>query len=331
VPTVLLKSGKQFDALTGTSLLEAASASGIHLPYSCRTGRCSSCKCKVLEGKTSAIQAELGLSKQELAEGWILGCVRSAETDILLEVEDLGDLQLPSPKTYPCRIQEINQFASDVIQVFLRLPPNVEFNFIPGQYVEVIGPDGIRRSYSLANSSFKDKLLELHIRFVDGGVLSQYWFNQAKPNDLLRLYGPLGTFFLREPAGLDLIFIATGTGIAPIKSLLGAMQNLSEKGLPKSVTVLWGGRKSSDLYFDFESLAFSASYVPVLSRSESDWSGAKGYVQDVLLGLNPCLANSAVYACGSDAMINGAKRRLIEAGLPANRFYSDAFVSSGAT
>jgi len=326
---VTLSSGKSFQADEASSILDAAAQSLISLPYSCKTGRCSTCKCKVINGETRSLHPETGLTEQEKAEGWILSCVRTAETDVLLEVDVRSGVDLPTAKTWPCRISEIKPLAHDVVQVLLRLPPTADFRFIPGQYIDVIGPNGIRRSYSLANANFADKQLELHIRAVKGGAMSDYWFNRAKPNDLLRLNGPLGTFFLREQGGLDLFFLATGTGIAPVKAMLESMINISPAQMSKSVTVLWGGRKPEDLYFDVSQIPVSNIYIPVLSRPVEGWEGARGYVQDVLLNIKPDLTNAAVYACGSDAMIQSARTRFLEAGLLAKHFYSDAFLSSG--
>ncbi len=327
---VLLSSGKTFKATSEISLLDAAAKSGISLPYSCKTGRCSACRCKVLRGETRVLHAEAGLSEQEKSEGWILSCVRSAETDIRLDVEDLDGLKLPVAKTWPCRISKLNHLASDVVQVFLRLPPTADFNFIPGQYVDIIGPNGVRRSYSLANASFANKLLELHIRAVENGVMSEYWFKHAKQNDLLRLNGPLGTFFLRQITGIDLIFLATGTGIAPVKAMLESINDLPADKMPKTVSVLWGGRYLKDLYLSASNMPSMCAYIPVLSRAADDWTGARGYVQDALVNTQLDLSNAAVYACGSDDMIHCAKVSLVKAGLLTKNFYSDAFVTSGA-
>jgi CDP-4-dehydro-6-deoxyglucose reductase, E3 len=327
---VTLSSGINFSAAQSVSILEASALAHVSLPYSCKTGRCSTCKCKVIQGETTALQTESGLTDLEKDEGWILSCVRAASSDVLLEVEDMAGVILPEAKTVPCRISQMDQLAPDVIRVLLRLPPTADFTFISGQYVDVIGPGGIRRSYSLANASFADKTLEMHIRAVDGGVMSGYWFNQAKTNDLLRLNGPLGTFFLRNTANLDLVFLATGTGIAPVKAMLESMIGLSSEQQPKSITVLWGGRTSEDLYFDVQSIPVDIQYVPVLSRAGADWAGAKGYVQQILLSVLPDLSNATVYACGSDAMIHSARVFLKQVGLPSKNFYSDAFVCSAA-
>jgi CDP-4-dehydro-6-deoxyglucose reductase len=328
VPRARLTDGHEFQAYAGKSILESALSAGLVLPYSCRTGRCSTCKAKVKNGSTHPIAAETGLTVAELNEGWILTCAREAQSDVVLETEPLGNITLPTPKTLPCRISHLERLAPDVLKVMLRLPPTADFDFIPGQYIDVIGPNGIRRSYSLANGGSSEKTLELHIRSVANGALSNYWFNQAKLNDLLRLNGPLGTFFLRETAGIDLIFLATGTGIAPIKAILESMTNLSDTQTPKSLTVLWGGRQSRDFYIDVAGIPGKHHYLQVQSRPHKDWAGATGYVQDVLIRSAPDLKNAAVYACGSEAMIHSARSRLVEDGLAPNRFYSDAFVCS---
>lgn len=330
MPVVKLSNGLEFSATASDSFVDAALAAGITLPHSCKTGRCSTCKCKVLQGETTVLQTEIGLTDSEKSEGWILSCVRSAQTDTTLEVEDLGNVVLPPCKTLPCRISSIDRLSTDVVRIMLRLPPTSDFRSIPGQYIDVIGPGGTRRSYSLANASMADKTLELHIRAVDGGVMSDYWFKKAKANDLLRLNGPLGTFFLRDLDQLHLVFLATGTGIAPVKAMLESLTDISPEQAPLSVTVFWGGRTAADLYFDPQTIPAGHRFVPVLSRATSDWTGASGYVQNALLTTQPDLARTVVYACGSDAMICSAKANLSAAGLPDNRFYADAFVSSAA-
>jgi CDP-4-dehydro-6-deoxyglucose reductase len=328
VQKIRLSDGNEFEAALGVSLLEAALANGIALPHSCRTGRCSACKCKVSDGETQALQPETGLSDVEKSEGWILSCVRAALSDVTLEVDCLDGINLPPVKTWPCRISSINHLTSNVIGVSLRLPPSAEFNFIPGQFVDVIGPGGIRRSYSLANADFAGKSLELHIRCVHDGIMSDYWFFKAQVNDLLRIHGPIGTFFLRQIEKVNLVFLATGTGIAPVKAMIEALVGVSPKRAPRSVAVYWGGRTSEDIYFDIGSIPVAQRFQPVLSRPDASWLGATGYVQDAFLNDNPDLNNTVVYACGSDAMIRGAKDALTKAGLPSSCFYADAFVCS---
>jgi CDP-4-dehydro-6-deoxyglucose reductase len=98
--------------------------------------------------------------------------------------------------------------------------------------------------------------------------------------------------------------------------------------MPRSVSVYWGGRIEADLYFDLKSLLGAHKFVPVLSRADLNWSGARGYVQNFFLSERPDIGKTVVYSCGSDVMINDARRVLLAAGLPAGNFHSDAFVCS---
>lgn len=328
MPIVRTTRGKQFDASEGESLLDAALRAHVTLAYSCRTGRCSTCKGQVKHGSTTALHDELGLTPEERAQGWVLTCVRAASSDVELEVEDLGNVQLANPRTLPCRIHALERVSPDVLRVTLRLPPNSRFTFQPGQYIDVIGPGGVRRAYSIANAPAAHEQLELHIRQIEGGVMSRYWFDQAKANDLLRLHGPLGTFLLREVAGLHLVFLATGTGIAPIKALLEQIAQQAEE--PASLSVYWGNRVEADHYWDANAPQAGQRYVPVLSRAGSGWAGARGHVQDVMLQTPHDWAQTRVYACGYDAMIHSAREKLVAAGLAPDHFHSDAFVCSAS-
>lgn len=320
--------GRIFSQELDQSILSAAESNNIFFPYSCRTGRCSSCKCKLISGETSLVTDELGLSKEEKEEGWILSCVRNATTDITIDIEDLGDVEIPKSNTHPCKISKINNLTYDVLQVFLRFPPNINFKFIPGQYVDIIGPNRLKRSYSIANN-FQNNLIELHIKKVSNGAFSDYWFNRAKVDDLLRIYGPRGTFFVRDKLENKIIFLATGTGIAPILSMIGGSK-IDLFDPKKDISIFWGVRTNEDLYMHKLQQLDKFNFVPVLSKPCSNWKGIKGYVQDALLSNEHNLDDAVVYACGSDAMIKSAEKLLIENGLKSNNFYSDAFLPSSS-
>jgi CDP-4-dehydro-6-deoxyglucose reductase len=320
-------SGREFDSADTETLLDAALKGEVVWGYSCRTGRCSSCKAQLVDGDTSTLHPELGLSEDEKSAGWILTCVRTATSDVTLKVEDLGDVVLPTPKTVPCRINRLRKLADDVLAVTLRMPPATVFDFLPGQYIDLIGPDGVRRAYSVANAAREDKTIDLHIREMSGGAMSGHLFGAAAENDLLRLYGPLGTFFLRDATDQDLVFLATGTGIAPVRAILEALAT-DTTHTPRSVRVYWGGRHEADLYWTPEEWPPEWRFIRVLSRGDETWEGARGYVQDVLVADGLDAANTTVYACGSDDMIHSARTALAAQGLDEHRFFSDAFVSS---
>jgi CDP-4-dehydro-6-deoxyglucose reductase, E3 len=330
MPVIITSSGRKFTGAEGETLLDAALRADVALAYSCKSGRCGTCKSQVHSGSTAATHEELALTEAERADGWILSCVRTATSDVCLSADDLGNVKLIPARTLPCRIHSLDRLSDDVNKVVLRLPPSTVFSYHPGQYIEVIGTGGVRRSYSIANAQGQCNLIELHIRAVAGGVMSGYWFDRARPNDLLRMTGPFGTFFLRDVAGQDVVFLATGTGIAPVKAMLEGLANTPRELKPRSIAVYWGGRSPSDFYWDPATIQLGGRFVPVLSRANAEWVGAKGYVQQAMMADAPALMQTAVYACGSEVMINSARELLLAAGLPKRRFSSDAFVCSEA-
>lgn len=328
---VRLANGKHFSAGPRSTLLDAAQAAGLQLEHGCRNGRCGSCKTRVLQGRTQRIAADHCLSAQERDAGWVLSCADAAAEPLLLDCEDLAALAGISARTLPARISQLQLLSADVLRVVLRLPPASPLRYLAGQYVNIIGPGGLRRSYSMANAPQADGCLEFFIRRVAGGAMSDYWFQRAAPGDLLRIDGPRGSFYLRPPAGRDLLLLATGTGIAPIKALLETLTATvaaDAAAAPRSIQLLWGGRQAVDLFWQPVFAGLPLVYTPVLSRAGSDWRGARGHVPQVLLQGRPDLAQAEVYACGSSAMLASAEQALLAAGLRARRFHADAFVSS---
>jgi CDP-4-dehydro-6-deoxyglucose reductase, E3 len=325
--TVTLSNGKQFECTVEQTILDGARSQGVSLEYSCKTGRCGVCKVQVQSGITKPLKDEICLSAKDQAAGYILTCARTAISDVLLDAEDLGQIGYIKPKIFPCRIDSLTLMSEDVMEVVLRTPPASRLQYLPGQYVDVIGGQSIRRSYSVANAPKDDGNISLHIRRVPSGTLSRYWFDEAKPNDLLRLEGPLGTFCLRPSSMSHLILLATGTGIAPIRAQLEQLASDPTVNTYRSIHLYWGGRTESDMYWEPHFPLLPLSFTPVLSRSPGS-TGAKGYVQDAILADGIPLDDSVVYACGSESMIASARKQLIAAGLSPKNFRSDAFVSS---
>ena len=323
LPKIILSNGVEFECSTDQTILDAAKKNKVAIEHSCRSGRCGVCLALVLGGASSALTEEGSLTSDESSQGKILTCCRAPLTDVYLDIEDLGKIGNIPILTLPCRIDSLELLNEDVIQVILRLPPNANFRYIPGQYIDFIH-GGVRRSYSIANAPREDGKLELQIKKVEHGLMSDYLFNQAKESDLLRLEGPLGTFSYRENSAKNIVLIATGTGIAPIKALL---ESFITQKMDKNVFVIWGAKFRKDLYLNLSSLNVEHIFVPVLSR-EVISDGFNGYVQDAVLNLELNLEDTTVYACGSELMIKCASKLLINNGLSSKRFYSDAFVSS---
>ena len=322
---VLTKENKSFIGAKEQTILDAALIAGLVFEYSCKTGQCGVCRTTLLEGEVFELQPQLALSEQQKESNQILTCCCAPKADILIDAEDLSPLHGIKAKTLPARISLIKKHTVDIIEVTLRLPPTAKFNFIEGQYLDVI-EHNIRRSYSIASTSNQKEISLLIKRFVNG-KMSNYWFNQAKQNDLLRIEGPKGTFFLRDDSK-PLLFLATGTGIAPIMSILTSLDNDSSYQQQKPISVFWGNRYAEEFVWKPKFKKLKVEFIEVCSKPKDDWGGAIGYVQDIAIQKQPGLVNFAVYACGSNAMIQSAKESFAELGLPDNQFYSDAFVQS---
>jgi len=326
--TIMLNTGQTFAADPAISILDAARSHGIALEYSCRTGRCGVCKAQVLSGTTRLLRPETeSLTALEEAQGIVLTCCRAADGDVSLDIEPLERLAGLEVRTMPSRIVSIERLAPEIVHVVLRTPPASQLRFLPGQYVDVL-IDGVRRSYSLANAPRTDGLLELIVKRYPGGKLSEYWFERASPNDLIRIEGPFGTFFLRDQAPTNIIFLATGTGIAPVKALLEELARDPQRAQHHRLSVFWGNREAENFCWDPASLNLDVAFQHLLSGDRSDWTGARGYVQDAAVRHGIDSQDSVVYACGSNAMIASAREKFQMLGLPAKRFFSDAFVSS---
>lgn len=325
---ISLNSGAKFNCKSNEIILTAAEKSSVFLPSSCRNGRCNSCRCRVISGSTRPIQPELGINAEDIRLGWILSCVRIPESDVVLDIEDLNVYNLSKPNIFPCKVEELSFIGSDILIIYLRLPISNLFKYIPGQYVEISNAKGIKRSYSIACGFAKSNIIELHVKRVPNGQMSEYWFESAKKGDLLRLYGPLGSFFLRNYEKSDLIFLATGTGIAPIKAILEYLNSLMILERPRSVSLYWGCSSSRHYYLNINSISDWIDYFQVISRFEENWRGATGYVQDLSLLNIKDFSNTIVYACGSEKMINNARNLLLDVGLAESNFYADPFLAS---
>ena len=301
----------------------------MHLEFSCRDGRCGVCKVGVLKGSAAELVSPALPDNVELNQNEILTCCHGATSDLFLNAENLFQLKDVKTKILPCRIDSLEHLSCDVLRVFLRLPPNSAFNYLAGQYVDVIGPDAVRRSYSLASAPKTGEFkLELIIRKYQGGLMSKYWFEEAKVNDLLRLEGPLGSFFIRENETNEVAFLATGTGIAPVIAMIEDLMVSGKEKKFKKLVCYFGCRNEREIFFDAnEIFQGMVRFVPVFSR-EAAPGARKGYIQEALVEDFETLDQLSVYACGSPDMIHSARTLLIDNGLQENKFYSDAFLAS---
>lgn len=349
------------------TVLSAALAAGITLPHGCKNGACGSCKGKVIAGSVHhGTHAEAALSATEEASGLALFCCAHPLSDLVIEARIAAALDGIVPHKMPGRIERIQWPAKDVAILSVRLPASEHLQFRAGQYMDFILPNGARRSYSIASMPGAEGPIEFHIRHMPGGAFTDALFGRTNPalreRGILRLEGPLGTFFLHEGDSEPIVLLASGTGFAPIKAIV---ETIFAKGIHKddpvtdrrarTVVLYWGARTRADLYMDelprrWEREQPNFRYIPVLSEAHSDtpaavasecvtrsqgaleqtqkWNGRTGFVHHAVMQDLPDLSGYQVYACGVPIMVQSAHRDFIaQCGLREENFFSDAFVS----
>jgi len=320
-------SGHRFSVADDATILEAALDAGINLPYGCKNGACGTCKGKVLTGRVDlGIAQDSALPADERVAGMALFCCAKPMSDVTLEVRELNAARDIPVKTLPCRVQQLERVADDVMVIRLKLPTNERMQFLAGQYIEFLLADGKRRAFSLASPPHADDLLELHIRHVPGGNFTDHVFHKMKLKDIMRIEGPLGSFFLREESTKPIILVAGGTGFAPLKGLI---EHALHIGIKRPMQLYWGAKNRAGLYLNSLAEKWAAengiSYTPVLSESDADWTGRTGLVHEAVLADHSDLSAYQAYVCGAPVMCEAALRDFTARGLPKEEFFADVF------
>jgi CDP-4-dehydro-6-deoxyglucose reductase len=325
-------SGAQLQVEEGEAILAAALRQGFVLPYGCKNGACGSCKGRILSGTVDyGVYQPKALTEQEKAQGKALFCQARPLSDLVIEARTIGAVKGIEVKTLPCRVQKMERLADDVMVLHLKLPANERLVYLAGQYLEFLLKDGSRRSFSMASAPHDAELVQLHVRHVAGGQFTDHVFGKMKERDILRFEGPQGTFFLREDSAKPIVFVASGTGFAPIKAII---EEALHKGATRPMTLYWGGRRPKDLYMNALAESWAAQgriiYVPVISDAlpEDAWTGRTGFVHRAVMQDFPDLSGHQVYACGVPIMVDSARRDFTTlCRLPEDEFYADSFTT----
>ena len=327
-------SDHRFDCEEDETILAAALRANLLLPYGCRDGACGSCKSRLAAGEVDYGKHQPAtLTEVEKAQGFVLPCVARPLSALTLECREVrraGDIQI---RKLPCRIEKIEHPALDVAIVSLKLPANERLQFLAGQYIDILLKQGGRRSFSLATPPHDDGFLQLHVRHMPGGAFTEHLFSALPVKEILRIEGPHGAFYLREASDKPMIFVAGGTGFAPIKSVI---EHAFHLGVQREMVLYWGARALRDLYLpvlpgSWQQAHPNFTFIPVLSDPlpEDNWPGRVGLVHQAVLDDFPDLSAYQVYACGAPAMINAARRDFIALRrLPNDDFFADTFTSA---
>lgn len=317
--------GVEFEIKPSQTILEAAISSGITLPYGCRSGSCGSCKATIIKGEVFHEDIMPGvLTDQDKSEQNFLLCKTYATSDVTITSPVEKKLDEFPKKITPVRVEKLNLLNHDVMQILLKLPAGENLQFKAGQYLDFILRDGARRAFSMANAP-SDDLIELHVRLIEGGTFTNYVFNEMKEKSIHRIEVPIGNFYLRE-SDRPMIFVAGGTGFAPIKSIIN---DCHRAGVERKIYLYRGFKTHKDLYQD--------EVVENWKKNINNFKAINIYSEEVVNGQEKSLVHKKVikdlgqldsfdvYCCGAPGMIEVAYKEFVEAGLNPNSFYSDAF------
>lgn len=314
-------------------VLTAALRQGLLLPHGCRSGVCRSCKARLKSGVLApGSHVEGVLTEAEIAQGLVLLCRAKAQGDLVIEANVIDANAHFQVHASPCRIQRIEHVSDDVVVLKIRTAMKEPLQFAAGQYIEFVLKDGGRRAFSIATPPHDSEFLELHVRHVAGGQFTDFVFHELQEGNVLRIEGPLGSFFLREHSEKPIVLVASGTGFAPIKSIVEAALH---KKLKREMTLYWGGRRPKDLYMSDLAASWASEnrhfkYVPVISDATptDQWTGRTGFVHRAVIEDHPDLSNYQVYACGVPIMVDSAKHDFVlRHRLPEAEFFADSFVT----
>jgi len=334
--TLDINSGEKKIALKGGgSLLETLTAQKIFIPSACGgRGTCGYCKVRVLEGAGQLLPTEEPyMDAKERTLGIRLSCQVKMRSDLKIEIP----AELLTIKEYLCVCDEIIDYTYDMKQFRLRLPQGQEMKYKPGQYVQVLAPhyekssEEVYRAYSISSDPQDTSAIELIVRRVPDGICTTYLFDYLKKGETVKINGPYGHFYLREN-NAPIIFIAGGSGIAPIKCMLHHMKNA---GINRKSIFFFGVRTTKDLFLveemeKMEDELEQFTFAPVVSQPEpeSEWKGATGRVTEVAgdyLKKQSDVSDYEGYLCGSPGMIESSIEILSQFGITEDKIYYDKF------
>ena len=316
----------------GQPLLSLLVSEGIFIPSACGgRGSCGLCKVQVVEGGGAYLPTELPwMSPEEIANQMRLSCQFKVKNPIKIIIPE----ELFLVKEFTTQVEKIVDLTHDIKEVTLKLidPPIIEPK--AGQFVQFQVPEyalseaSVYRAYSKASSPSNQNHVELQIRLVPHGICTTYVHEHLKVGETIMINGPYGEFYLRDN-DRDLIFIAGGSGMAPIKAIL---LDMAERGDKRRATYFFGARTRKDLFLldemkELEGRLENFTFIPALSEpaAEDKWEGEVGLITEVVRRRATNGQNSEAYLCGSPGMIDACIAVLHDIGVAEDAVYYDKF------
>lgn len=324
---------REFVTKGGKDLLGALVAEKLFIPSACGgRGTCGFCKVKVTAGggTEGVMPTEIPfLTEAEIEDNVRLSCQVKIRNDLRILIPE----ELLSIREYSCLCRDITELTYDTKRFVFELKRLETFDFTAGQYVQLLcprykgSPEEVYRAYSIASDPAEKNSIELIIRRVPGGICTKYCFEYLKVGDEVKLNGPYGDFKLTGSAA-PMVFVAGGSGMAPLVSILHYMVNA---GIGREATYFFGGNEQRDIFLvekmrEFESKLDNFKFVPVVARPNGiGWKGQTGLVTQVVQREYEDLSEFEGYLCGSPGMIDASIKVLTKLGMKEDKIYYDEF------
>lgn len=324
-------SGREFEAASGETILEAALRAGLNVPYNCNNGSCGECAARLLSGQLGKqLPHDYTFREHEKDQGLFLMCSATPGSDMVIESRTIGSAEDVPHQEIDAKVYKLDEVSDNVRILQLRTPRSQSLRFLAGQYV-TLQVNGLEpRNKSVASCPCNGMYLQFHVRYSDQDPFSRYVFNDITPRSTVHISGPHGRFTLDEDSGRPLIFIANDTGFAPIKSLIEHCIAL-ESTQPMHLYWLFKNRNEQYLANYIRSLQDALDnfiYTPVFEDELGESASAPEPVQDhvirKIIADHPDLENYDVYMNGPADRYQLMTEQLIEQRLPQNRLFIDS-------
>lgn len=326
--TITINKRTQIPVVGSDTVLNTLSDHKINIPSSCAgKATCGTCKFRLINPHREPRPTELPfLNKEERESGVRLSCQVKVSEDMEIELPE----SLLSAESFKTKVTHIQNLTHDIKLVRFELLNGKTINFKPGQFVEIMIP-GVEetRAYSIASNPKHTNYIELIIRQVYKGMGTTFIHKALDNGDTIKMIGPFGDFYLNEESDRDIIAIAGGSGMAPMRSII---DYLADRKMPRKFTYFFGALQERDLFYteefrEIEKKFKNFKYIPALSnKAETDnWDGDEGLITEVLDKYSGDLSNKEAYLCGSAGMINACIKVLLEHGMPEENISFDKF------